>query len=138
VTNAATLAITNQPQAGANATLTNSMALWVQAGLTKLDGILQTASGRRVAQTSKTTTYPITTSDETIFCDPTTGGAGFTVTLPTPVGIAGQTFTIKHMSATFTVTVATAAGLIDGVASWALLPKNSMTVVSDGSNWGIV
>lgn len=38
ISQAATVAITNQPQAGANMTLTNAYALWVQAGLTRLDG----------------------------------------------------------------------------------------------------
>ena len=41
ITNAATLAIAGAPIAGTNATITNSMALWVQAGLTRLDGGLQ-------------------------------------------------------------------------------------------------
>jgi hypothetical protein len=36
VTNAATLAVTNAPTAGANATITNPWALWVQAGATVL------------------------------------------------------------------------------------------------------
>ena len=38
VTNAATVYIDNAPQAGANATLTNAYALWVDAGATRLDG----------------------------------------------------------------------------------------------------
>lgn len=38
VTNAATLAITAAPIAGTNATITNAYALWVQAGITQLDG----------------------------------------------------------------------------------------------------
>ena len=38
LTNAATVAITNAPTAGTNATINNSYALWVQAGRTKLDG----------------------------------------------------------------------------------------------------
>lgn len=38
VTNTATLAIEDAPAQGANATLTNSFALWVLAGMTQLDG----------------------------------------------------------------------------------------------------
>jgi hypothetical protein len=38
ITNAATLAITAAPIAGTNATITNAYALWVQAGITRLDG----------------------------------------------------------------------------------------------------
>jgi hypothetical protein len=41
ITNAATLAIEAAPIAGANATITNAYALWVQAGETRLDGSLQ-------------------------------------------------------------------------------------------------
>lgn len=43
VTNTATLYVDNAPQAGANATLTNSYALWVDAGMTRLDGGLTLA-----------------------------------------------------------------------------------------------
>ncbi len=38
ITSAATVAIDKAPVAGTNATITNSYALWVQAGLSKLDG----------------------------------------------------------------------------------------------------
>lgn len=38
LTDAATLAVTGAPIAGTNATITNAYALWIQAGLTKLDG----------------------------------------------------------------------------------------------------
>lgn len=38
ITSAATLAIESAPTAGANATITNSYALWVQAGATRIDG----------------------------------------------------------------------------------------------------
>lgn len=38
---AATLAITGAPIAGTNATITRSMAVWVQAGLTRVDGDFQ-------------------------------------------------------------------------------------------------
>ena len=47
ISQAATVAITNQPQAGTNMTLTNAYALWVQAGLTRLDGnFLNSAAAR--------------------------------------------------------------------------------------------
>jgi len=44
VTNAATVYIDNAPQAGANATLTNAYALWVDAGATRLDGAVTMGS----------------------------------------------------------------------------------------------
>lgn len=40
ITNTATVAITDAPQPGTNATLVNPKALWVQAGVTTLDGNL--------------------------------------------------------------------------------------------------
>ncbi len=46
ITDAATVAITGAPVAGANATITNPYALWVQAGKTRLDGqVLAAAAG---------------------------------------------------------------------------------------------
>lgn len=45
ITSAATLAITGAPIAGTNATITNSMALWVQGGLTHLAGGLLLDTG---------------------------------------------------------------------------------------------
>jgi hypothetical protein len=43
ITNAATFAISGAPVAGTNATLTNSYALWVQAGIAQFDGTIQQA-----------------------------------------------------------------------------------------------
>ncbi|MDP2789203.1 MAG: hypothetical protein Q8O46_04130 [bacterium] len=48
LTNAATLAISGAPVAGTNATLTNSYALWVQGGITKLAGTIIAGSGSEV------------------------------------------------------------------------------------------
>ncbi len=49
ITNAATLAISGAPITGTNATLTNSAALWVQAGDTRLDGDLKiTTAGKTI------------------------------------------------------------------------------------------
>lgn len=39
ISNAATLTITNEPQAGTNATLTKAYAIWVQGGRVRLDGL---------------------------------------------------------------------------------------------------
>jgi hypothetical protein len=44
ITNAATLTVTGAPIAGTNATITNSMAFWVQAGMTHLAGGLRVDS----------------------------------------------------------------------------------------------
>jgi hypothetical protein len=45
MTNAATVAITNAPQAGTNATITNAYALWVQNGVSAFDGKVKIGSG---------------------------------------------------------------------------------------------
>lgn len=56
VTNAATVAITNSPQAGTNATLTNSYAFWVQAGVSRFDGSVSLGSGASLTMVSGTLT----------------------------------------------------------------------------------
>ncbi len=87
---------------------------------------------------TKTTTYPITTSDYIIIC--TTNA--FTVTLPTAVGISGQEFNIKNgntLSSGNYITIATTSSqTIDGSSTETLLPLNSITVVSDGANWWVI
>jgi hypothetical protein len=44
ITNAATLSISGAPVAGTNATLTNSYALWVEAGMSQFGGIINTTA----------------------------------------------------------------------------------------------
>jgi hypothetical protein len=68
ITSAATFAISAAPTAGTNATITNSYALWVQAGATRLDGnfgfgVAPAASQSGGAQTASTTTYGTTEAD---------------------------------------------------------------------------
>jgi len=54
VTKCATFAIDRAPQAGTNATLTNAYALWIQAGLTQLDGNLAMGAGTTITPDSGT------------------------------------------------------------------------------------
>jgi len=49
ITTAATWTITGAPIAGTNATITNSLALWVQAGLARFDGTAAVKSGTSTA-----------------------------------------------------------------------------------------
>jgi hypothetical protein len=83
--------------------------------------------------------YTVATSDNIIFCNAT--GGNMTVTLPSAVTFASRTITVKRANTTAnTVTVGSAAGTIDGSASY-IIPGgtlNSITVVSDGTNWYIV
>jgi hypothetical protein len=69
VTRAATVYIDNAPQAGTNATLTNSYALWVDAGIVRCDG-----NGTYVFELPADAT------------DPTTGGGAATGRIPCFIG----------------------------------------------------
>jgi hypothetical protein len=53
------------------------------------------------------------------------------------VGVAGRNYTIKNLDPSV-LTVATAAGLIDGDSTRSLAQYDSLTVTSDGTNWGVV
>jgi len=83
--------------------------------------------------------YSVANSDNIIFCNAT--GGNMTVTLPSAVTFASRTLTVKRTNTTAnTVTVGSAAGTIDGAATY-IIPGgtlNSITVVSDGTNWYII
>lgn len=62
----------------------------------------------------------------------------FTVTLPAAASNSGRTINVKNIG-TGTITVGSAGGTIDGSASITIAQRyNSMTVVSDGTNWFII
>jgi len=83
--------------------------------------------------------YSVAASDTIIFCNAT--GGNMTVTLPSAASHTGRNLTVKRTNTTAnTVTVGSAAGTIDGAASY-IIPGgtlNSITVVSDGTNWYII
>jgi hypothetical protein len=83
--------------------------------------------------------YSVAASDTIIFCNAT--GGNMTVTLPSAASHTGRNLTVKRINTTAnTVTVGSAAGTIDGAASY-IIPGgtlNSITVVSDGTNWYII
>lgn len=87
------------------------------------------------AVTSKVANYNATASDDVILADAT--GGVFTVTLRTPVGIAGKVFRLKRLNAgANNVTIATSAGTIDGAATLALITQYQfVSVISDGTNY---
>ena len=66
-------------------------------------------------------------------------GGSITVTLFTPVGNVGKKVQVKKTdSSVNTVTVATAAGTIDGGSTAVLYTQfDCYTFISDGTNWGI-
>ena len=88
---------------------------------------------------AKASAYSILVSDEIITGDATL--AAFTITLPTAIGVTGQTYTIKRInSGSNAVTVGTtSAQTIDGSSSYTLSSQYKyVKVVSDGTNWIIV
>jgi hypothetical protein len=88
---------------------------------------------------TKTSAYTITASDYTIGADATS--AGFTVTLPTAVGIPGQAFVIKKIdSSANAVTIGTTSSqTIDGATFYVMgYQYQSVTVQSNGANWLII
>lgn len=93
--------------------------------------------GGIVAVSSKTANYTIVNTDGLILVNATSGG--FTITLPTAVGITGKKFQVKRMDQTLTeiVTLATTSSqTIDGVTTKKLCTQyEEFTVISDGSDW---
>jgi hypothetical protein len=85
--------------------------------------------------TNKTGTYVIDNTDCVINCTSNT----FTVTLPTAVGLEGKYFIIKNRGSGVITVDADGSETIDGLANKLLAIQNeSITVISDGSNWIIV
>lgn len=83
--------------------------------------------------------YTVTFDDQIIFADATTGP--FTITLPTAATHVGRTFTIKRINTNTNLVTITAFGSekIDGGSTYILSnPKESVEVISDGSNWQIL
>jgi hypothetical protein len=92
-----------------------------------------------VGLSAKTTTYAIATADSVILCDATS--AGFTVTLPTAVGVTGKIYHIKKTDSTVNlVTIGTTSSqTIDSQTSKTIFFQYEViTVISDGTNWEIL
>ncbi len=94
-------------------------------------------------RTTKSTNYGLLSTDDVI--EATAGATGITLTLPTAVGCAGRTYTIKRVDAETgsppgVVTVATtSAQTIDGDPYYYLANQWQYVVVySDGSNWLVI
>ncbi len=88
---------------------------------------------------SKTANYIIVSTDGIILANATS--AGFTVTLPTAIGVTGIEYTIKKTDSSINlVTIATTSSqTIDGITTKTLGTQYaSITVISDGANWQII
>lgn len=93
---------------------------------------------RKVVE-AKTVNYTAKDSDEIITSDATAGQV--TITLPTASGRKGKKFVIKRIDASANDTIIDGAGAetIDGVATKTLSSQfDSLTIVSDGTNWIVV
>jgi len=78
-------------------------------------------------------------SDEIILANATS--APITITLPTAVGVTGQTYTIKRInSGSNAVTIAAISGqTIDGETTTSLGDNGTLfKLISNGSNWFVI
>lgn len=96
---------------------------------------------------TKTTNYTATGDETVILCDPTAGGASFTITLPAASTMTGKELTIVKIDAGITYTVT-----IDGNASETIIPSvqssqltyilftqyESVTIKCNGTSWYVV
>lgn len=81
---------------------------------------------------TKTANYTIVGEDVLVIAS----GAGTTITLPSAATSRGRTLRVKRNDATNSVTVNTAAGLIDGASTVTLSTnKETLSVISDGTGW---
>jgi hypothetical protein len=62
----------------------------------------------------------------------------FTVTLPTAIGIGGREYTIKNSGSGVITVDGDGAETIDGSATRTLNQYDSLTIVSDGTNWIVI
>ncbi|SHG26044.1 hypothetical protein SAMN05443549_10330 [Flavobacterium fluvii] len=95
------------------------------------------SNGQKVTMVTTNTTLDDTHS--IVLCN--NGAVAKTMTLPTAVGITGRIYSIKRGEAsTADVTIATTSSqTIDGEMDYMLMnAKESVTIVSNGSNWNVV
>lgn len=134
LTKAATVAITGAPAAGTNATITNSYALWVQAGLTELDGGLKVGSGSMTV-TSLVGPGNVTVNSAGLFAAdtvtyvPTTR----TVTGTGAIQIDGSN-AAKDLSANRTWTIVTDSTLVGASSTLGRAAIAGDVTISGGSN----
>ena len=99
-----------------------------------LGGLLETATLSSAPYTGATATTTFSSPREIINC--TTGT--FSVFLPTAVGIAGTSYTLKNSGAGIITLDADGTETIDGNLDIQLTQYQSITVVSDGTNFFII
>lgn len=107
--------------------------------VTNAAGSITLATNGTTNTTTKTANYTITTNDAIIFCD--TSGGAFTLTLPSPTGLAGKLYRIIDSTGFFqsnNLTLSPSASeKIEGLAASKVLqtPWGWFNVTTDGTNW---
>lgn len=98
-------------------------------------GTLAITGFPNVAYVAKTGNYTLTTTDYSVSYD-TSGGIA-TLTLPTAVGVTGQVYKIKLVTAGNILTIATTSSqTIDGLTTYKMgTAGDSLEVHSNGANW---
>lgn len=134
-TTAATLSIGGSPIPGTNMAITNSYAVNVESGNTRLGGSLFVNGSMSLPVVQKTALYTLTASDHTI---EVTSGT-HTQTLPTAVGISGTEYEITN-SGTGVVTIGTTLSQtfvnVSGTPTTLTLNQFQAVIVrSNGANW---
>jgi hypothetical protein len=86
--------------------------------------------------TTSANPYNFASTDNVVFANPTSDQ---TLSLPAATVSTGRVLTIKRVAANgFTVTVSTSGENIDGSTTKILLGYDSLTVISDGTNWRVI
>jgi len=89
--------------------------------------------------TTKTTTYLALSTDSILLADAVL--AAFIITLPTAVGITGKVYNIKKIDGSANAVTINGDGIetIDGDLTMIVGYQNdSITIISDGTNWRII
>ena len=114
------------------------MTLFFQRGYDKLDvSELHTAINSVSNYGSSTMAY---TTTQTRFLWKLTSTGNQTVNLPTAIGIEGRMFVFYKVASTGTVTIdAFGSETIDGASTYTLTTQyETVTIISDGSNWLVI
>jgi hypothetical protein len=90
VTDCATLAISNAPQAGANATLTNAYSLWCQAGTSRFDGHVSLGANVNLSCAAGSTAVDLSNATGTFQTGTGQHTLGGNVTITQPVATTGS------------------------------------------------
>lgn len=107
-----------------------TLFLWSQITQAWID-VSNAPSSSSVSITTQTSEYTATAGDTAILCD-----GSFTVHLPPVAEVTGKLYYIKNISYNETIVVDPyGSETIDGNASVPLADGESLTIVTDGSNW---